>query len=65
MDLKLQTKKKPSTRPVLHLSVPWQDGLSEDDQKNTGNAVSVARKCKVRTPGPNAALRWMGSRVLG
>ena len=23
-----------------------EDGLSEDDQKNTGNAVSVARKCK-------------------
>eukprot|EP00439_Symbiodinium_sp_Y106_P024376 s5675_g2.t6 len=32
---------------LLALVVQAKDGLSEEDQKNTGNAVSVARKCKV------------------
>mmetsp|Transcript_3073 Transcript_3073/g.7062 ORF Transcript_3073/g.7062 Transcript_3073/m.7062 type:complete len:583 (+) Transcript_3073:125-1873(+) len=33
--------------PAKALVVQAKDGLSEEDQKNTGNAVSVARKCKV------------------
>eukprot|EP00438_Fugacium_kawagutii_P000788 Skav204577 [mRNA] locus=scaffold767:50576:65077:- [translate_table: standard] len=33
--------------PAKALIVQVKDGLNEEDQKNTGNAVSVARKCKV------------------
>jgi len=33
--------------PAKALVVQTKDGLSDEDQKNTGNAVSVARKCKV------------------
>ncbi|CAK9056972.1 Oxalate--CoA ligase (Oxalyl-CoA synthetase) (Peroxisomal-coenzyme A synthetase) [Durusdinium trenchii] len=33
--------------PAKALVVQAKEGLSEEDQKNTGNAVSVARKCKV------------------
>lgn len=38
-----------------------EEGLSEEDQKNTGNAVSVARKCKA----PSWITGWRGAAVGG
>ncbi|CAE7023619.1 AAE3 [Symbiodinium sp. KB8] len=45
--LRLLRPKLVDKRQSEALVVQAKDGLSEEDQKNTGNAVSVARKCKV------------------